>query len=252
MNTFFKKLDQFVYDATRQGLIWNCIVAATIVVSVIPIAFLVDFTFFSNTEHTPSMAFQTHLYNNLLLYSHIAFAYPALMIGPWMFNAQFRENNLSLHRFLGKFYVVGCTYGALTVYPLAVHNVVAPVAHIGFGSMAIIWFITTYFAYMAVRNKNLAAHRRWMMRSYAMTFAFVHVNLTFKAMMDYDTMNPYTMRTMQSMVSWQMNLLIVEIYLAATTHQGKFIGMERWGKNLRKPFNSLDRFYWRVTPKAKA
>ncbi len=257
MLSFLHKIDRYFsrvfYHIESQGFLWTLVTVCTLLVAFLPLMFLFDLTMFSNVYHTPSMVFQTNLYNNLLLYSHIAFSFPALMIGPWMFHSTLRQNNLKLHRFLGKIYVIGCAYGALTVYPLAVHNQVAPLAHIGFGSMAVIWFLTTYFAYMAARHKNWVTHRRWMMRSYAMTFAFVHVNLTFKFFLDYETMNPYTMRALQSMVSWQSNLLLVELYIAATSHQGQFLGWAGFKKNLTKRFNTLDRFYWKVpVPKAKA
>ena len=35
------------------------------------------------------------------------------------------------------------------------------------------WLVTTSMAVLAIRRRNVLQHRQWMMRSYAVTFAFV-------------------------------------------------------------------------------
>jgi hypothetical protein len=39
--------------------------------------------------------------------------------------------------------------------------------------LCVAWVITTSMALLAIRRRNLPQHREWMMRSYAVTFAFV-------------------------------------------------------------------------------
>ena len=101
-------------------------------------------------------------------------------------------------------------------------------AHIGFGVMSVIWFILAFLAYTAAINKNFIAHRRWAMRSFAVTFAFVHVGLTFKLFLPYEQFTPQGVQAFQSMVSWLMNLLCVEIYLLISDQNGNI--------TFKKPF----------------
>jgi len=43
----------------------------------------------------------------------------------------------------------------------------------GFGSLAVLWFVTGVFAYRAARERRLDHHRAWMIRNYSLTFAGV-------------------------------------------------------------------------------
>lgn len=80
----------------------------------------------------------------------------------------------SVHRTLGKTYLLAVAVGSAGAYYLAF---TIPVIHfpyaIGLGSLATAWLITSGMAYIAVRRRNIAQHREWMIRSYAVTFAFV-------------------------------------------------------------------------------
>lgn len=247
-----RAFDNFTKYVASGGLIWNVLFFGTVMVVALPLKYLLDISFFSNTMHTPSMATPHHWINNLLLYSHIAFAFPSLMLGIWMFNTKFRENNFRLHRKLGQIYVIGCIMGGITVIPLALNNdsIVAP--KIGFTVMGAVWIFLTYFAYTSAINKNFASHRRWMMRSYAMTYAFVHVNFTYPLFLPYEALGSEGVKVFMSMISWMVNLFLIEIYLAATNHQGKFWGFKRWGKTLTMRYSKLDRFYWNWRPPNKA
>ena len=41
----------------------------------------------------------------------------------------------------------------------------------GFGSLAVLWVAFTLTAYRAIRRRDVASHRAWMMRSFALTYA---------------------------------------------------------------------------------
>jgi hypothetical protein len=44
---------------------------------------------------------------------------------------------------------------------------------LGFGILAVLWFLTGLEAYRTVRRGNIEAHRRWMIRNFALTLAAV-------------------------------------------------------------------------------
>ncbi len=41
------------------------------------------------------------------------------------------------------------------------------------GTMGALWFASTAFAWLAIRNRDIAQHRLWMARSYCLTLTFV-------------------------------------------------------------------------------
>lgn len=199
---------------------------------------------YRNEIHSSIVVPDWPIIGNILLVTHIAAAVPAILTGPFLFTPEWRKNRPDLHRLFGKIYVYGCLVSATLVIPLAVNNggmMIEP--KIGFTVMAVLWFGITWLAFMAARNKDYIAHRRWIMRSYAMTFAFIHVNLTYKLIGVYH-LDIVQVKIMQSMVSWMANLLVVEIYLAGTTHTGKFLGFKKWFKNMFSR-SKFDKFFWR-------
>ncbi len=55
--------------------------------------------------------------------------------------------------------------------------------HLGFGILALLWFFTGLQAYRMVRRGDIEAHRRWMIRNFALTLAAVTLRLYLPLMM---------------------------------------------------------------------
>lgn len=219
------------------------ILLCTFMVLYVPLSYILSPDMYTNTPQASLFLEKLYIVNNMLLVLHICAALPAIVFGPFMFSAQIRKDHIKIHRQIGKIYIFGCMISAITVWPLAVSNGAGFIPRLGFGAMAVVWFFVTFWGYQAARNKDFVAHRRWMMRSYAMTFAFVHVNFTYKIFLPYEHLSVGGIKAFQSMISWQANLLYVEIYLAATTYVGKYVGSKRWLKNLSS-YSVHDKFYW--------
>ena len=52
-----------------------------------------------------------------------------------------------------------------------------PVARLGFATLAVGWLYTGARAYVAIRNRRIDEHRRWMVRNFALAFAAVMLRL---------------------------------------------------------------------------
>jgi hypothetical protein len=50
-------------------------------------------------------------------------------------------------------------------------------ARAGFATLGILWLWTTSMGYVRIRSGYIEAHRRWMIRSYALTFAAVALRI---------------------------------------------------------------------------
>jgi uncharacterized membrane protein len=104
-----------------------------------------------------------------LLIPHTVAGTLALLIGPINFSSRIRQRHLQLHRVLGRIYLVSVFVGSFTGIALASGRPGLP----GTSMQAAAWMVCTTAAVIAARNRQIAAHRQWMARSYAVTFTFV-------------------------------------------------------------------------------
>jgi len=93
----------------------------------------------------------------------------ALLAGPLQFSSRLRQRHLRFHRVLGRIYIISVFIGALTGIALAVGRPGMP----GTSMQAAAWIVCTTAAFITARNRQIAQHRQWMIRSYAVTFTFV-------------------------------------------------------------------------------
>ena len=104
-----------------------------------------------------------------LLIPHTLAGIFALLIGPINFSSRIRQRHLQLHRILGRIYVVSVFVGSFTGIALAAGRPGLP----GTSMQAGAWMVCTTAAFVTARNRQIAVHRQWMARSYAVTFTFV-------------------------------------------------------------------------------
>lgn len=113
----------------------------------------------------------------LAVLAHLAGGSLALALGPWQFLASIRANAVAVHRWTGRAYVVAVLIGGIGGMALAPQSQHGLVTHVGFGLLAILWLGSTGQAYWCIRHRDVAAHQRWMTRSYALTLAAVTLRI---------------------------------------------------------------------------
>jgi uncharacterized membrane protein len=101
----------------------------------------------------------------------------ALIVGAFQFHSGLRERWTNIHRNCGRAYVVFVLSGAMGGLLLAWHAPHSPATRLGFASLAVVWFYSGAMAYFAIRAGNIALHRQWMIRSYALTLAAVTLRI---------------------------------------------------------------------------
>jgi uncharacterized membrane protein len=104
-----------------------------------------------------------------LLVPHTLAGISALLIGPINFSSRIRQRHLQLHRVFGRIYVIAVFVGSFTGIALASGRPGFP----GTCMQAVAWMVCTIAAFITARNRQIAVHRQWMARSYAVTFTFV-------------------------------------------------------------------------------
>jgi uncharacterized membrane protein len=108
---------------------------------------------------------------------HAAFASIALLVGPWQFLPSVLFRRRWLHRLLGWIYLSAVALGWLASLPLALHAHTGAAASAGFQTLGIAWLTCTLLGFLHVRAGRIVEHRRWMIRSYALTTAAITLRL---------------------------------------------------------------------------
>ncbi|GAA3247795.1 DUF2306 domain-containing protein [Dactylosporangium siamense] len=107
-----------------------------------------------------------------VLVAHVLTATVALIVGPAQFIARIRARR-RVHRTLGRIYLLGGVLPAgVTAIPVALWSGHL-LTQVSLTTAAALWLVTGALAYRAARRRDFAAHRRWMLRNYALTFLAV-------------------------------------------------------------------------------
>jgi uncharacterized membrane protein len=109
--------------------------------------------------------------DRLLLAPHAIAGVLATLLGPFLFSTRFRQRHLKRHRIMGRVYVGCIAIAAPIAFYLELN--VGPLPAFANGVMATLWFLCMLAAFLTARNRQLVAHRQWMIRSYLFTLNFI-------------------------------------------------------------------------------
>ncbi|HZZ88254.1 MAG TPA: DUF2306 domain-containing protein [Caulobacteraceae bacterium] len=155
---------------------------------------------------------ENHFAKSGALVLHASVSATVLILGALQFFPKFRARWPAWHRRAGTLYVIGCMVGGMAGLVLAAGTTEGPVATAGFGLLAIAWLFSTANAWRYARGRDFTRHRRWMTRSYALTFAAVtlriYLPIVFIAHWDADI----GYRAI-SFLCWVPNLIVAELWL---------------------------------------
>lgn len=116
------------------------------------------------------------LHNSIWRYSffcHIIFGGIALFIGWRQFGAAFRNKHKSLHKTIGKTYILSVIISSLSGIYIGFFSHGGMISSMGFVSLGIIWFMTTVVGFLKIKSGDVIQHQNFMTYSFACTFAAV-------------------------------------------------------------------------------
>jgi len=114
---------------------------------------------------------------NITFHTHIYLGGLALLIGWTQFVKSIRTKKIHVHRTIGKIYILSVLISGVAGLHIAYYADGGIASQLGFSFLAAFWLFTTTMAYVAIRKKQIAKHRRWMIMSYSLTFAAVTLRL---------------------------------------------------------------------------
>jgi hypothetical protein len=168
-------------------------------------SFSKDFSFIEER----SFLFSNNIYNSSF-YIHIAAGATGIATTLIQFSRYLLKRSRAIHRWSGRIYVFVVSFlGAPTGLYMSFFAKGSIWERSLFMFMAAWWFITTLYGLTTILQKNILAHRIWMMRSYAMaltavTFRVFHI---FFYMLDWEHLENYEISLWISVIG---NMLLAE------------------------------------------
>jgi uncharacterized membrane protein len=145
------------------------------------------------------------------LLAHVAAGGVALLTGPVQLWLGLSSRAVRVHRRLGLTYVMSVGVGSAAAFYLAAHTSLGWGFGAGITGLGIAWVVTTAMAVAAIRRGLVEQHRQWMIRSYAVTFAFVTFRAVWAALQAAGVGTQAEQLAMASWFCWAVPLLGVEV-----------------------------------------
>jgi len=190
-------------------ILWILFAALAIIIGLYPgVYFIFDRKF--GLLASKDDALLNNIFWNTAFYIHIVFGGIALLVGWVQFSNKLRAKNLSLHRTIGKVYVMGVLLSSIAGIYVALFATGGIITSLGFLSLGVIWFWTTLTAYFSIRKGKLKQHENSMIYSYAACFAAVtlRVWLPLLVMIFKDFITAYTI---VAWLCWVPNLVVATL-----------------------------------------
>lgn len=146
----------------------------------------------------------------IAFFAHVVFAPVALALVPFQLWQGLRNRRPLVHRVLGRLYGLAILISGASGLWLAATTMAGPVAAFGFGLLAVLWLGTTGWGISLAMRGDRVAHRRWMIRSIALTLAAVtlRIQIPMGMMLDipFDSAYPAI-----AWLCWVPNLIVAEM-----------------------------------------
>ncbi|MBF9239398.1 DUF2306 domain-containing protein [Hymenobacter sp. BT683] len=147
-------------------------------------------------------------------YVHITTSLVVLVAGLLQFLPVLARRGPGLHRQLGKFYIIGIlALAAPSGLILARFANGGLAAQVGFTLQCLVWWLCTWRAYQAARQRQWSLHVDWMLRSYAVTLAALALRGESYVLYYVFETKPIETYLTVTWLSWVGNLVLVEILL---------------------------------------
>lgn len=167
-----------------------------------------------------------------VLFGSVALLTACLQMWPWL-----RQRHPVVHRIIGRVYVFGGVLPAgLLGLTVGAFSPFGPVARASSVLLASLWLIFTTTGYRMARQQRYPEHRRWMIRSFALTASIItnrvwgviaHLVLSPQLSTTFEgseKMLSWTIAGLATWLGWVIPLLIAEWWLegdASTRHRAR-------------------------------
>lgn len=159
---------------------------------------------------------------------HVFSSMFALIAGFTQFFRGILKNHPWLHRGMGRVYVIAVViFSGPAGFVMGLYANGGVSSRIAFCSLALCWMYTTIAAVVAIYRRKVESHRRWMIRSYALTLSAVTLRLWKYAIVFFFQPRPMDVYQLVAWLGWIPNIIVAELLIV-----GIFL---RAGKRIPQP-----------------
>lgn len=152
-------------------------------------------------------------------YAHMLGGAIASLIGPFQFLKSMRRWHPRWHVWMGRVYLSCVVSSAFAGLYLAPGSYASNTFGIAFIFLALAWLYTGAKAWLTIRARDVVAHRRWMIRNYALTYSAVTLRLQMPLLI-VGGMSPVLALNVVGWTCWVPSLIAVEWWMRR--HRAKF------------------------------
>jgi len=145
----------------------------------------------------------------LPLWAHTIGGGVALVLGVFQVHPRFRSHFTKSHRRVGKVYFLAVFLSGSAGLYMATLAEGGIITELGFGMLAVLWLATAIMAIIRIRQRNISAHRAWMIRNYALTLSAVTLRFYLPASLA-SNLDFLTVYMFIAWMCWVPNLIIAE------------------------------------------
>jgi uncharacterized membrane protein len=178
----------------------------------VAVFFVLKYVFHYYLNYNPA-GFAQYWSRRAILLVHITSGMVALLIGPFQFSRRLRQRNIQLHRMLGRTYLIAVLCGSLAAIGLAITTTFGVIWGFSLFCLALAWITCGGMAFYAIKQRQIAVHQEWMVRTYIVTFGFV----TFRLLNDYGPTSrlgaPGQRQDVYIWASWVIPVMAAEVIM---------------------------------------
>jgi uncharacterized membrane protein len=150
----------------------------------------------------------------LLDEAHFAAGGVAAITGALALHRGLLSRARSWHRRIGKLYMFAVLVSGLAGLVLATVSMGGATTHAGFALLAVLWLVTSGAGLLAIKAGDVARHRRFMIRSFALCFAAVTLRIELPLLVAAFSGDFESAYRVVSWACWLPNLAVAEWWLA--------------------------------------
>lgn len=191
---------------------------------------VVDYTAFDDRvdflQYKPD--FVGHWWWKLAFYVHVFSAVVALMAGFTQFSGSFLRRRAAWHRMIGRIYafdILAINFPAGMVLAICANGMLP--GRIAFALLDCLWFAFTWVGVAAIRNGQVARHREYMIRSYALTLSAITLR-TWKIILSHSVqIDAVHLYMIEAWIGFVPNALLAEWWIRRRRPARALLGGER-------------------------
>lgn len=153
-------------------------------------------------------------YYKIAFFVHVFSAIISLLAGYTQFSKKIRTNYPKIHRRLGWIYILSVLlFAAPSGFIIGIFANGGISSQIAFCLLSTLWILFTVKALLTAKKKQFSEHRKWMIRSFALTLSAITLRAWKVSLVYFFHPKPMDIYQVVAWLGWVLNLIIAEIII---------------------------------------